>query len=80
MDASAEGEENSNSNILTEDEAILRGSFNNWSSSEITINLILDRAIRRSGSGSFLGPEESDDEIQFRGCRSDSNRGERYER
>lgn len=29
MDASAEGEENSNSNILTEDEAILRGSFNN---------------------------------------------------
>ena len=29
---------------------------------------------RRSGSGSFQGPEESDDEIQFRGLRRNSSR------
>ena len=59
MDASAEGEENLNSDILTEDESLIR-----------------DRLIRRSGSGSFLGPEESDDEIAFRGC----NRNDGYSR
>ena len=29
---------------------------------------------RRNGSGSFQGPEESDDEIQFGGCRRNSSR------
>jgi len=59
MDASNEGEEKHNSDILTEDESRIR-----------------DRVIRRSGSGSFLGPEESDDEIAFRG----SNRNDGYSR
>ena len=59
MDASNEGEENHNSDILTENESRIR-----------------DRVIRRSGSGSFLGPEESDDEIAFRG----SNRNDGYSR
>ena len=38
------------------------------------IVIISGNGRNRNGSGSFLGPDESDDEIAFRGCENTSRR------